>query len=73
MKGRGVAVQDRAFAAREPDRDLRPVLRGAARVGGQHQFAAQLAKLEGEDLAQARRAAALQHHVAADLQGQAVQ
>ena len=41
------------FSARELDRDLRPGLRGAARLRGQHEFGAELVKLEGEDLAQA--------------------
>ena len=68
-----VAFEDGAFAAGVPDLDLRPILRDAPRPSRERQFCAQLIELEGEDLAQARNAAILQHDVAADPQFQAVQ
>ena len=68
-----VAVEDRAFAARVPDLDLRPVLWGTPGASLQRQFCAQLIEFEGEHLAKARGAVTIQHDIAAYLQFQAVQ
>jgi hypothetical protein len=73
MERREVAVEDEAFAARIPDRDLRSVAENTVRVARQHQLGAQLAEVERDGLAEARNAAVLQDDIAADLQRQAVQ
>ena len=70
-----IAVDDNTFAARVPDMDLGPGLRGALGAGRQRQFRARLlVHLQREDLAKTRDVATgVQHGVAADLQLQAVQ
>ena len=70
-----VAVDDDTFAARVPDMDLGPGLRGTLGAGRQRQFRARLlVHLQREDLAKTRDAGTgVQHGVAADLQLQAVQ
>ncbi len=68
-----VTFEDDTVAARVADLDLRPVFGGAPRMSRQHQFRAQLVEFEAEDLPKVDSAAALQHHVAADLQFQAAQ
>ena len=69
-----VAVDDDAFAARVPEMDLGPGLRGALGGGRQGQFRSRLlVEFESEDLAEAGNAAVLQHGIAADLQLQGVQ
>src|SRR6185437_12344714 len=75
VERRQVAVDDDAFAARVPDMDLGPGLRGTRGGGRQRQFRAWLlVHLQREDLAETRGAAtAVQHGIAADLQLQAVQ
>ena len=75
MERSQVAVDDDAFAARVPEMDLGPGLRGALGGGRQRQFRARLlVHLQREDLAETRGAAtAVQHGIAADLQLQAVQ
>jgi hypothetical protein len=69
------AVDDDAFAARVPDMDLGPGLRGALGGGRQRQFRARLlVHLECEDLAETRDATTVvQHGIASYLQSQAVQ
>jgi hypothetical protein len=75
MERSQVALDDDAFAARIPEMDLGPGLRGALGGGRQRQFRARLlVHLQREDLAETRGAAiAVQHGLAADLQLQAVQ
>ena len=70
---RRVAFQDGAFAARVPDRDLRPILRGATRLSWQHHLCAQLIQIKDDDLTKARSPAIIKHDIAADLELQAVQ
>jgi hypothetical protein len=70
MERSQITLDDDAFAARVPDMDLGPGLRGALGGGRQRQFrAGLLVHLQREDLAETRGAAtAVQHGLAADLQ-----
>ena len=53
VERRRVAFQDGAFAAGVPDQHLGPGLGSALGVSGQHQFGAELIKLEAENLTKA--------------------
>ncbi len=68
-----IAVDDDAFAARVPEMDLGPGLRGALGGGRQGQFRSRLlVELDSQDLAEAGNAAVIQHGIAAHLQLQGV-
>jgi hypothetical protein len=69
-----IAVDDDAFAARVPEMDLGPGLRGALGGGRQGQFSSRLlVEFDSQDLAEAGNAAVIKHGITAHLQLQGVQ